>query len=309
MKKINTATNKFTIGNQSRVSVMFFSSLIALLALMFSGVNGVTAQVGQTAITGEWTAELRRNKSGEIQMNFHRRTEKGGLNMTGGPISLNEFQGIATESISSAKANVDFRIVREAGTFFCEGVFREGRGAGFWTFASSRDFVSAMRGRAYESLTEEDLLKAALFNLRTKFIEDLKVLGYDRLEFKQLLRAASHEVTPQYIREMQSAGFEGLTMEQLIRARNHDITNEYVKEVRAMGFGKQPLETLIRLRNHEITREFINQMRSAGFVNLSIEQLIRLRNHEITPGFVNDLKAEGYSDISVETAVRLKNRG
>lgn len=315
MKKIHTAKSRFCNRKQSSVSIRFFAGVFVFSALTLAAVSAAgnvsrlfTIQAAQQTISGEWTAELNRGKPGEVQMTFHRRSENGGSNTSGDSISLAELQGLTAETAASAaRANVNFSIVREAGTFQCEGFFNQGRGAGLWTFTPNRNFVSALQSRGYGNLTEEDLLRAALRNLTTKFIEDLKNAGYDRLEFEQLNRAATHNITAKFIGELESAGFTGLTFDQLIRARNHSINGEYVREVRAMGFDKQPLETIIRLRNHKITREFINRMSAAGFNNLSVEQLIRLKNHQITPEFVNDLKAEGFPDISVETAIRLKN--
>jgi uncharacterized protein (UPF0335 family) len=313
MKKFRTATNHFLTNKQTRIWSLAFAVLLTFFTLACAHansagtVNGLSAVQAQSDLTGQWTAALDRDKPGEIQIMYHRHSEMGGIGMWGKTVPLGELQGLTVEAALSPKANVNFNVVRQAGTFACEGYFREGKGTGFWTFTPSQSFVAAMRDRGYNNLTGEDLLRAATHNLTTNLIEDLKSLGYDRLEFKQLLRASSHNITPEFIREMQSAGYPGLTMEELIRARNHDINSRYVREVRAMGFDKQPLEKLIRLRNHDITQEFINQMRSAGFDNLSIEQLIRLRNHSITPEFVNGVKAEGYPDIPLETVVRLKN--
>jgi uncharacterized protein (UPF0335 family) len=316
MKKFEKIAPRFLTRQQSRIPVMLLMGLLALSALMLSAKSASRANDGalpanaaQTALTGQWIAEVDANQPATVKMMFSRRSDGGGSFMTSDDISRAELQGFPSDVSSSTKANVNFRIVREAGTFNCEGYFGSGRGAGFWTLTPNPAFISAMRGRGYDNLTEEDLLRAALHNLTTKLIEDLKSVGYDRLEFRQLLRAASHEITSNFVREMQSAGYQALSIEQLIRARNHDINSQYVKEVQAMGFDKQPLESLIRLRNHEITQEFINQMRSSVFEYLSIEELIRLKNHEITPEFVNGLKAEGFSDISVATAVRLKNHG
>lgn len=313
MKKLRTATNHFLTNKQTRISSLAFAALLTFSAVACAHansagkVNGLFAAQAQNTLTGQWTAELNRSKPGEIQISYHRRSEGGGSSMWGKTVPLGELQGLTADAALSTKANVNFNVVRQAGTFACEGYFREGKGAGFWTFTPSQSFVAAMRERGYGNLTEEDLLRAALHNLTTNLIEDLKSLGYDRLEFKQLLRASSHQITPEFIREMQSAGYPGLTMEELIRASNHEINSRYVREVRAMGFDKQPLEKLIRLRNHDITQDFINRMRTAGFDNLSVEQLIRLKNHSITPEFVNGVKAEGFTDIPVETAVRLKN--
>ena len=312
MKKFVKAINHFVTKKQTRLSSMSFAVLLAFSALVGAHahggkVNALHQAPAQNTITGQWTAELNRDKPGEIRMTYHRHSESGGFNMTGGNVALGELQGLTADAASAAKANVNFNVVREAGTFACEGYFREGKGAGFWTFTPSQSFVSAMRERGYGNLSGEDLLRAAFHKVSVRLIEDLRSVGYDRLEFKQLLRASSHGVTTDFIREMQSAGYQGLAMEELVRARNHNIDGRYVKEVRAMGFDKQPLEKLIRLRNHKITQDFINRMRAAGFEGLSIEQLIRLRNHNITPEFVNAVKAEGYSDIPVESAIRLKN--
>lgn len=314
MKNFQASMERFLTGKPPYLLAALIAALLAYSALAFATAGSASAigsmaapQGAENIFSGEWTAELGRSRPGEIQLTFHRRSEEGGFNMIGSSLSLGELQGLTAEAAASARTNVNFKIVREAGTFACEGYFREGKGAGFWTLAINRDYVSALRSRGYDRLSDEDLLRAALHNLTTRYIDDLKAMGYDHPEFSELSRAASRQVTPQYIRELQAAGYEGLPLSELIRARNHEIDAAYIREVRAMGFDKQPLEMLIRLRNHEITQEFINRMRSAGFENLSIEELVRLKNHEVTPEFVNDLKAEGFASISPEMAVRLKN--
>jgi len=284
MKKFQT-TNQLLFCKQSRVLALLFSTIVcsALFFTTATSINGITA--AQTAresdTSGEWFVLMKANKPGEIHMTFHRQREKGSLIMTSVDIALDELKGLTPDAESSVKVEVNFSIAREAGTFACEGSFRQGKGAGFWTFTPNPSFVSAARSRGYENLSEEDLLSADLNNLTVKFIDDLKSFGYERAQFAQLLRAASRDVTPQFIREMQSAGYQNLSIEELVRARNHGVNGEYVKEVRAMGFDKQPIETLIRLRNHKITGEFIRRAKSEGFTDLSAEQLIRLRNRNI----------------------------
>ena len=315
MKNSRTASRQ--LSSVKRIPFALACALVAFSALACARADGAVdvtyafiapqTQTQQSQLSGEWVAELKPSKPGAINFTFHRRSEGGGFSMTGDWLPLSELQGLSADAATTARTNVTFNIVREAGTFQCEGYFREGKGAGFWTLTPSRNFIAAMRTRGYDRLSDEDLLRAALHNLTTKYVDELKAAGYDRLSFQELNRAVTHDVTAQYIREMAAAGYQGLTIEELVRARNHDVDADYVKQVRAMGFDRQPLETLIRLRNHEITQEFINQMRSIGFDNLSIEELIRLKNHEITAEFVNGLKEEGYAPIDAETAVRLKN--
>lgn len=314
MKGLKTKAQRLMAQWQFRLPVFLLTGLLAFSALVLTAQSAIEvndpallARPAQTGVTGQWVAELNGRESAIVKFLFTRRTDNGGSYMNSDNISRAELQGLPSDLNSSTKITVNFRIVRESGTFNCEGYFSGGKGAGFWTLVPSQSFVAAMSSRGYVNLTDEDLLKAALHNLTTKYIEDLKSTGYDRLTFRQLLRAATHEITISYIREMQTAGFQSLTMEQLVRARNHDIDSQFIKEVQAMGFDKQTLESLIRLRNHEITRGFIAQMQLAGFDNLSVEELIKLKNHEITPEFINSLKAEGFSNISLSTAIRLKN--
>lgn len=314
MKKFQTTMDQFLTDQRSRLSVMFLLRLFAFSALVLASVEGAgklsdsfTVTPTQNAMTGEWTAEFSRSKQGEIQMTFHRSSAEGGFNMSSETVSLSEIQGLPVDVASSSKTNVNFQIVREAGTFVCEGYFHEGKGAGFWTFTASQNFVSAMRGRGYTNLTAEDLLRAALHNLTTKFIEDLKSVGYDRLEFEELIRAAGHDVTAAYIREMRAAGYDGLPIEELIRARNHDIDSQYIREVRAMGFDKQPLESVIRLRNHEITPEYVNDLKAEGYSDIPVEMIIRLKNHDVDRAFIERVKARGITNATLDDLIRLRS--
>lgn len=282
MKMFKTTTKNFLINSQTRYSVLVLAGMLVFSTFILGFPERASSFSGlltaQASIKGEWTAQFRTNKPGEIQMSFHRRSEKGGMMMmTGDTMSISEFQGLTAEAASS-KATANFTLAREAGTIVLEGIFQDGRGAGFWTFSPNQSFVSAMRNRGYNDITEEDVLRATLHNLTSKYIEDLKSAGYDNLEFKKL-----------------------------VRARTHDIDSQYIRDVKAMGFERLPMETLIRMHNHEINGEFVRRWKSAGYENLSIEQLIRIKNHEVTPEFINDIKAEGYSEVSPEIAIRLKN--
>ncbi len=277
MHKFQNATRQILFGAKSLRPMLLLFGFIALAGFVGFPIF-VNAQEVAQKIEGEWNARYDSAKPNEIYFMFQRRSGNNGFNMNSDNLPLTELRGLATGAISAAKTDVSFNIVREAGTFACEGYFTNGKGTGFWTLTPSEKFVSAMRSRGYDNLTADDLLRAALNNLTIAFIEDLK-----------------------------SAGYDGLTFNELMRANNHEINSAYIRAVKAMGFERQPLETLIRMHNHEITAEFVNEMKSAGFKNLTIENLIRLQNHEITASFINDLKAEGFSDISPETAIRLKN--
>lgn len=316
MKTAQARTDKFsTLKLQPRRragSLLFVAFLVcsSLAAVAAGNAKFVVANnAAQEAITGEWLVEFNRTDADEVQFTVIRRSARGGEHNSSNGISLNELQGLTRQQAFGARTEVNFRLVREAGTFQCEGIFREGRGAGHWTLTTNPSFVSSMRSRGYDNLSEDDLFSAALFDINTKSIEDLKAAGYDRLSFKQLVEASIFKVTGEFVRELRSAGFENLAFQQLVEARIFKVDSQYVKEVQAMGFGPQPLKTLVEMRIFKITPEFIREARSMNFENLSLKQLTELRIHKVTPEFVNGIKAEGFPSISSRQAVDLKIHG
>jgi hypothetical protein len=294
----------------------FFVRLILICLLAFSLTGAVVTganfiQSAQQTITGEWIAEFSRKNQDEVQFTILRRSERGGQSTSSEGVPLRELQGLTREQAFGARAEVNFRIVREAGTFQCEGIFREGRGTGFWTLTPNPNFVSAMRSRGYDNLTEQNLFSAAIHDINTKTIDDLKAAGYDRLTFKELVEASIFNVTGDFIREMRSAGYDNLTMKQLVEARIFEVDSRFVKEAQAMNLSSTPLpfRSLVEMRIHKITPEFISRMRSAGFENLSFRELTELKIHNVTPEFVSGIKAEGFAQISPRQAVELKIHG
>ncbi len=313
MKKAQTTVDKIFLLKASLKGRAGWSLLTACLLFSLLAVGGAvkanlaSAQTSaQDGMTGEWLADFTRQQPEEVQFTLVRRGTHGGEHTTGGGISLSELQGLTREQAFGARADVNFRVVREAGTFTCEGYFREGKGAGFWTLTMNPSFVSALRSRGYDGLTQDDLFTAAALDFKVKSIDDLKSAGFDHLSWKEVVEANIFKVTSDFIREMKAAGFENLSLKELVEARIFKVDSQYVKEVEAMGFGRQPLRTLVEMRIHKITPEFISRMRSMGFENLSIRELSDLSIHGVTPEFVNGIKAEGFSSISPREAVELK---
>ena len=288
------------------ISSLVLINVVGAVGANFNGANSAA----QATMTGEWLAEFNRKNDDMVQFTVLRGSAGGGRqHHSSNGIALAELQGLTRQQASGAKTDVNFRLVREAGTFQCEGSFREGKGAGHWTLTPSQSFISAMQSRGYDNLSEDDLFSAALFDLNIKSIEDLKAAGYDRLSFKQLVEASIFKVTGDFAREMKSAGFENLDFKQLVEARIFKVDAQYAREVQAMGFERQPMKSLVEMRIFKITPEFIREMRSMGFENLSLKQLTELRIHSVTPEFVNGLKAEGYASVTPREVITMKIHG
>lgn len=311
MKTFQTGTGQFLFDNKMlRPAFIISLGLAAIFTLIIIGgkITSVGAQVSQKAIKGEWTAESNRKNPNEIHLTFQRRSEKGGFSMSSADLPFSQLQGLQAEAISSARIDVNFSLVREAGTFIFEGIFSDGKGTGFWTLKPSEKFVSDMRSRGYDNLTEENLVSAATHDLTIKFIEDLKSAGYDNLTFDEIRRARTHDIDVAFINKTKAMGFEHPPMETLIRMSNHDITNEFVNEMKSAGFENLSIENLIRLKNHDVSAAFVSAIKAEGYSNVSPETAIRLKNHEIDANFIRRAKSQGYNNVTLEELIKLRNR-
>ena len=285
----------------------------ALFLLFVAAVFNSNADA-QTTVTGEWTASVRGDESEDrdkIQLNFERRTERGGRNQMGQSYAFTELQGLTREQAMRG-GPVRFSLVREAGTIECEGSFQNGRGSGTFRFSGNASFVSAMKARGFDfervsdgphGDTWERLFAAATLNVTTALADDLLSADFGRLDVDDLFKAAIFKVDSKFMREMKASGFPGLRMEELVKARIFKIDADFVKEVVGLGFEGESFESLVKMRIFKVTPEFIAEARNEGLSNLSIEELVKLRIFNIDADFIRRAKADG-TPLEVEELVQ-----
>lgn len=269
-------------------------------------VIGKVVIVAQAPITGEWTADARSEnqaRENKIQLNFERRTDRGHNNF-GQSFSYSDLQGLSRDQTASGK--VSFRLVREAGTIDCIGVFANGKGSGTFTFTPNQAFVNGMASRGYK-LTEEKMFSAATIDVTLAFVDDLKNSGFGELSYDDVVKAKIFNITPQYMAEMKATGFPNLGMEELVKSRIFNIDSNFVREVKDMGFaGKGDLEELVKFRIFDINPQFLADLKNNGFGNIDPEEAVKFRIFKITPEFLADLKNEGFTNIDPEQAVKFR---
>ena len=255
--------------------------------------------IAQTTLTGDWKAGFDGEKTDKIYVSFERRTDKGERNQVGQSYELAELQGLSREQ---AKGAVKFSLIREAGTIDCEGVFKDGKGAGTFRFTANPQFVSAMKSRgfdfetpsrhSYENEPENRLFAAATLNVTTALADDLLTAKFENLDVEDLFKAAIFKVNGKFMAEMKATGFPNLTMEDLVKARIFKIDAGYVRQVREMGFEKLDMENLVKFRIFKVTPEYIAEVRSEGLTDLDIEDLVQMRIFKIDAAFIRQAKAE-----------------
>jgi hypothetical protein len=301
-------------------------SMAVVTGVDFAGLASSSAAVvsfnvpAQTVLKGDWTASLSNKNSskdpgqdsGKIQLNFERRSDKGGRNQMGQSYDFAELQGLSREQVLSGGA-VRFSLVREAGRIDCEGSFQNGKGSGTFTFTGNQSFITAMKNRGFDfeenSLVgkghdpEDRLFAATTLNVTTALADDLASAGFGKLNVDDLFKAAIFKVDSKFMREMQASGFGNLGMEDLVKARIFKVDADLARKVSEMGFAKEPFDSLVKMQIFKVTPEFITEVRNEGLNDLTVEDLVKLRIFKIDGEFIRQAKAEGVP-LEVERLVQ-----
>src|SRR5687767_2615551 len=182
----------------SRMTLIRFIPTLAIAFLM-SGSNSVAQHV----LTGEWTASFD-GKSNRIQLNFEHRSERNKRSSTGQNYDFTDLQGLTREQ-ASGTGPVRFSLVREAGRIDCEGSFQNGRGSGTFRFTPDMGFVSVMKSRGFDFETgstdhgsDNKLFAATTLNITAALVDDLNSAAFGKLNSDDLFKAAIFKVDSKF---------------------------------------------------------------------------------------------------------------
>ncbi len=289
------------------------NSLFSILFIVI--VIGSYVIVAQTTVTGEWRTENwsdKKRDNNKIQLNFERRSERGRRSQNGSSFTFDELQGLTREQTQNGQVN--FRLVREAGVVDCEGTFVNGKGSGTFRFTPDSGYVSGMKARGfdfekasskYDDGVDGKLLFAALLNVTTALADDLKSVGFGQLDVEDLFKATIFKVDSKFMAEMRASGFPNLDMEDLVKARIFKVDADYVRQVHEMGFANNDFENLIKFRIFKVTPEFLGELKAAGLSNLDSEDIVKCRIFKIDADFVRNARAAD-PNATIEDMVKMK---
>jgi hypothetical protein len=262
--------------------------------------------------SGEDDAEEKADKRDGLHLSLERRTERGGRHQMGQTYDFADLQGITREQ-AQGSGPVRFVLVREAGRVELEGSFQSGRGSGTFTFTPDRGFLGAMKSRGFdfETISMRDdhrgepldkLFAAAMLNVTTALADDLLSADFGKLDVDDLFKAAIFKVDSKFMREMKASGYP-LRMEELVKARIFKIDADFLREAARFGFDKEPFEHIVQMRIFKVTPQFITEVRAEGLNDAAIEDLVKLRIFNIDAEFIRRARAEGVP-LEVEALVQ-----
>jgi hypothetical protein len=266
----------------------------------------------QTSFAGQWLIEF---KTGEekvqISLRYQRESKNGfGFSNNSFDIAPGELQGLTREqAMSSAGGRVQFQLRRDAGTFNCEGWFKDGNGSGHFVFSPNPAYSAELKKQGYGAPSAEQQFSMALHDVSLAFIEELKSQGYERPTLDQLVTMGEHGVRLEYVQGLKALGYMLRSIDSLIEMRDHGVTLNFIRELAALGYERIPADELVRTRDHGVTPEFIKWLREAGYDKLTLPRLIEMRDHGISPKFAKELEELGYARLSVDQLIEMRDHG
>jgi len=272
----------------------------------------LAAALHAESLRGMWTASTWSVKDVErIQLNMNREHSNWGQDF-----KISAFEGLSrAQIISASDVPVKFALRRDAGTISFDGSFRDGEGAGHFTFTPNDTYLGTLHSM-HIALDDEDrgrtegeeLYRLAMFDVSLDFIRQMHDLGYN-VGVRDLVRFRIHGVSPEMVRDLRTLGLDHVSAEELVRMRIHGATPDFVRAIGDSGYRNLTVEELVRFRIHGVSPEFVRDIASLGYSDIAGEELVRMRIHGVTPEFIRDVEGAGYRNVPVEKLIQMKIHG
>jgi hypothetical protein len=258
-------------------------------------------------LQGSWTARSESDRTDRLYLSL----ETDRHHQHGSDVDPRDLKGLKPADITSdTRVPVRFTLEREAGTVEFEGEFRDGRGAGEFTFTPDPEYRERLRSlglrpRRVSGEEDRDLFELTLLDVSTDFIRSMQKAGYDDEALDKYVAFRIFGIDPAYVREMASLGFDHLSANKLTETRIHGVTPDYIRSMRAAG-EDLTLDEYIQSRIFGISPEFTAEMERAGYPDLGRNMLLNFRIHGVTPEFIASLRDAGYAHVPASKLVEMR---
>jgi beta-lactamase regulating signal transducer with metallopeptidase domain len=300
-------------------------------AVPFEGAPQTPSEASAPGTSGTWDIQPG-NTAGQVQLQLRQ-----GRSSSGRQVPVSSLEGLSPAQMTGT-SQVTFSLRRDAGVFHFTGSFRDGAGAGTYTFTPSTTFpaelaargvgrptaaeqyelakhdvglalVDELRTQAYATPTVADLVTAGHHGVSTTYVRDMGRLGYRVGAVATLVTMRDHGVTPGYVEGLAGAGLPKLEAGALVRARDHGVTPDYVKALAGMGYASLDIDALINARDHGVTADYLTAMSGLGYAKLPLDALVKARDHGITADYVRSMSGLGFAGLPIDTLVRARDHG
>lgn len=196
-------------------------------------------------------------------------------------LALDELQGLTSDQLHAAHADVSFSLKRDAGAFACAGSVILGIGGGAFRFVPDPDFAAKLAALGFGTVEPDEQFALAVRDVSLEFAEAVKAAGIAEVSVRDLVRFRDHGIEAPLLREMASAGYLGLTAGDVVRFQDHGIDGEYLRGLVRSGHPQFPAPDVVRLHDHGVDPEYVARVQASGFGPMSAEQIVKLHDHGV----------------------------
>src|SRR6185437_881973 len=155
-----------------------FTSPVRLALVFITALFAVSA-AAQQAFSGQWLTDRVDGGNVQLQLRYERDGNGSYYSSWSHTEPLAALQGLNPADLaSSTGGKVQFKLVRDAGAFDCEGWARDGNASGHWTFQPNPSYVAALRQRGLSEPVPSEQFEMAMADVTLSFVDELKADGY-----------------------------------------------------------------------------------------------------------------------------------
>ena len=234
------------------------------------------AASGQAAvISGNWTLE-KGYAPNQYQLNLSRADVivDARRSLTVAETELKGLDGLASDPVGTP---VHFELVRDAGTLRFEGMSRNGRAEGTFSFTENPAYVAALKNAVTNWWDS-----SAVFDLAIKGVPLSHVTAYNyqatvNLRVSDLSRAYSGETAPSYSKSVRDSGYL-LQRPDIDRLRAQRVSPDLLRQLKVSGHDTLNTTDMLRLQTHGVTSQDIRFFETrTGKSNLTVDEIIKLK--------------------------------
>jgi hypothetical protein len=279
--------------------------------LIASAALGLAAAAGaEVPASIDFTVAPTRSSPRDVQLGLSYRTPRSNSHHSN-PVPLAQLQGLTVAQLQSAGAPARFRLVRDAGSLDCDGIFRQGRGTGDCRFVPAAGFAQQLARRGIASPTEDQQFQLALHGAELGVADELIRQGYPSPTVQELVELGIFDVDVPLLKSLQAAGYRADSVKKLVQMKIHGVSPAYIGELAAIGpqYRKLPIDQLVQMKIHGVTPQRIREFAQLGYPALDRRQLVAMAIHGVTPDYVRDMAGAGYRNLTPEQLVNMRIHG
>jgi len=218
-------------------------------------------------------------------------------------LSTFRIRGLTSVQIAApVRTAARFEIVRESGTFECEGYFESGNGSGTFVLRLDPEFFPQMASLGFPNTPEKQVVSIVFYEAGPRYLGELRSTGLAVPTFDQLIGMRVLGVNSDFIRSIQQAGYTP-SANELTGMWVNGVAAAFVHEVQQL-YPSVSLTELTGMKVMGVSLDFAREIRQM-FPSVSVNDLIGMKSQGVMADFAREIRQSDRS-ISINDLIGMR---